>query len=138
MYSINKYTDTMPRVVKLLSQYKEHGSLVLGVDFDFTLWDGIDKVYYTDISDIIIQAQTLNFKVCLWTANVKRLNRIQDKCAEHGLVFDYINESPIDLGENTVKPHFNLLLDDTAGLGQALAVLIELIKRIKEIKCNQQ
>lgn len=131
---MNPYLITENRVAKLLLQYKEHGSLVIGIDFDFTLYSSVTKEYYTGISDLVIEAQQLNCKLCLWTANTERLNKIQSKCREHGLVFDYINESPINLGETTVKPHFNLLLDDTSGLQQTVEVLQQTIKEIKNEK----
>ena len=127
---MNPYLLTENRVAKLVAQYKEHGSLVIGVDFDFTLFNSLTKEYYTDISDLVVEAQKLNCKLCLWTANTARLDRIQDKCKEHGLVFDYINESPINLGEHTVKPHFNLLLDDVASLGQTVEILQQTLKEI--------
>lgn len=130
---MNPYLLTENRVTKLVTQYIEHGSLIIGVDFDFTLFNSMTKEYYTDISNLVIQAQQLDCKLCLWTANTARLDKIQAKCKEHGLVFDYINESPIDLGEDTIKPHFNLLLDDTAGLGQAVETLEQIIKQIKEL-----
>lgn len=131
----NKYTTTEARVEKLLAQYREHGSLIIGVDFDFTLYNSVTKEYYIDISDLVLEAQTLNCKLCLWTANgTERVERIQDKCKEYGLVFDYINESPINLGEETVKPHFNLLLDDVSGLQQSVEILQLLMKEITNAK----
>ena len=124
---MNPYLLIENRVTKLVTQYTEHGSLIIGVDFDFTLYNSITKEYYTDISDLVIEAQKLNCKLCLWTANTKRLDRIQTKCKEHGLIFDYINKSPINLGETTVKPHFNLLLDDVSSLGESVRTLRQVV-----------
>ena len=42
---MNKYRKIKHRVAKLLSQYETHGSLIIGVDFDFTLYseeNGLD------------------------------------------------------------------------------------------------
>ena len=123
--------NTTIRVNKLMDQYTEHGSIIIGVDFDFTLFDTELKQYHKDLSDTLIEAKKLDCILCLWTANTKRIPRIIKLCEENELIFDYINESPIDLGEETIKPHFNLLLDDTAGLQQAYDTLSALIQKIK-------
>jgi hypothetical protein len=47
-----------------------------------------------------------------------------------GLTPDYINESPIKY-DDTVKPYFNLLLDDKAGLNEAFDRLIGFNEYIK-------
>jgi len=130
---MNPYMQTPRRVDKLIKQYKEHGSLIIGVDFDFTIYDSDTKTMYTYIVNLIIQAQQLNCKLCLWTANgTERVERIITECAKYNLVFDYINESPINLGEDDIrKYHWNILLDDTAGLGQAVEILEHIIYRIR-------
>ena len=131
---MNPYLLTENRVVKLVAQYKEHGSLIIGVDFDYTIYDIQTKEVYTDIVDLVLEAQKLNCKLCLWTANKERLPRVIELCEEHGLVFEYINESPITIEEGIKKPHFNLLLDDVAALGQAVEILQQTIKEITNEK----
>jgi len=128
----NPYLLTENRVSKLVKQYEEHKSLVIGVDYDNTLCDLETGEYYKGISDLVLEAQNLGCKLCLWTSNTKRLDVIIDNCKANGLVFDYINKSPIDLGEVTIKPHFNLLLDDSAHLGGAVETLQQVIKEIKQ------
>ena len=127
----NSHSLTVNRVAKLVTQYKTHKSLAIGVDFDYTIYNPDIDHMYEDIIKFLLEAQAINCKLCLWTANTSRLPFIIDKCAEVGLVFDYINKSPINIGEETIKPHFNILLDDVAGLSQTLDILQDVLHTLK-------
>ena len=130
---MNKHTLTSTRVAKLLTQYKTHGSLVIGVDFDFTIYDPTTDTIHKDLVDLLLVAQSeLDCILCLWTANNSRIPFIMTKCCPVGLYFDHHNCSPILIEPGVVKPHFSILLDDTAGLGQAIEILEQTIKQIKE------
>ncbi len=131
---MNPFTKTNARVSKILGQYKEHGSIVIGVDFDFTIYDPDTHTMHMDIVNLLIRSEQVGCKLCLWTANVSRLPYIIEKCQEVGLNFKWINESPIHIEHAVAKPHFNLLLDDTAGLGQAIEILTNLLSDINEPK----
>jgi hypothetical protein len=121
---------TSHRVTKLVNQYNQHNSLVIGVDFDFTLYDPETDTIHQELVDLLHLAQDKNCILCLWTANTERLQYIIGKCAQAGLYFSYINESPITIAGGSTKPHFNILLDDTAGLGQAIEILELTLKEI--------
>lgn len=128
---MNPYLLTSNRITKLLQQYNEHNSLVIGVDFDFTIYDPITHTIHTDLINLLLDAQQLNCVLCLWTANITRLPFILDICKQANLTFEYINESPIHIEHEVIKPHFNILLDDTAGLGQAVDILEQTINLIR-------
>lgn len=127
---MNPNRSTINRVNKLLGLYERHSQIVIGVDFDHMLVDS-DNNYklHSDIVPILKEAQRLKLVLCLWTANPEE-DVIKARWAEAGLKIDYYNESP--LGTGTIKPHFNLLLDDCAGLGQALEILVEFMKQLKD------
>lgn len=127
---------TIHRVNKLLKQYKKHGTLIIGVDFDYTIYNPDLNHMHKDIINFLLDAQSINCKLCLWTANSAKIPFILNKCKEVGLIFDYINDSPIKIEEGIRKPHFNILLDDVAGLSQTLEILVNVLAKIKEIKCN--
>jgi hypothetical protein len=57
---------------------------------------------------------------------------IQEYCKEIGVEIDCINTNPIPLkyGNNGCKIFYNILLDDRAGLGQALETLEVLLNKI--------
>lgn len=134
MISTNQHTLSVYRVDKLVKQYHQHGSLIIGVDFDYTIYNPDIDYMHTDIISFLLEAQQLNCKLCLWTANASRIPFILDKCKAEGLVFDHINKSPITIEENVIKPHFNILLDDVAGLSQTLEILQSVLLNIKDLQ----
>lgn len=100
--------------------------LVIGVDFDFTLVDPLDNYsLYQDIVEILHQAKSVGFILCIWTANPDK-NLVLNKWLEAGISWDHYNMSPIN--PDNRKPHFNILLDDSAGLEQSLELLQRLIR----------
>ena len=114
---------------KLLEQRNAHGSIILGVDFDNTLYNNALDEPHHDIVALIKQAKAKGFTICVWTANKDR--KFVDKFYEdNGLTYDYYNDSPIYTGAE--KKHFNLLLDDTAGLGYTVTILETLLWLIRD------
>lgn len=57
-----------------------------------------------------------------YEANIEYCRRY---CEEIGIKLEYINESPVSLG---AKPYYNLLLDDRAGLGEAIKLLRDILE----------
>ena len=110
----------------MLSNYHKYGSLVIGVDFDFTLNCPISKHTYSDIVELLqkMQDKKYNFIFCVWTANTDR-EYVENTWKENELNIDYYNSSPINPG--SIKPHFNILLDDSAGLNEACVLLKNII-----------
>ena len=128
-------------IEKLYSDWAKYGTLYIAFDFDNTIWnfrkyennyeDNPEAVYW-DIVNLLKEAKKLGMKLILWTSCPSRMDEItkNDLCRTWGIEPDYINWSPLSPG--ATKPHFNLLLDDRAGLESAVYVLEETIKRIKE------
>lgn len=130
---MNSHKNSSVRIIKLLEQYREHGNIAIGVDFDFTVYDPVKLIVHTDLIDLLKDAQSLGCKLCLWTARTpSKVEEAITICEWYGLHFDHINESSIKFAEPTAKPHFNLLLDDTAGLQQSTDILTGLLACIKE------
>lgn len=122
-YNTNPFLDSNVRLEKMLSNYLKYGSLVIGIDFDFTIKCPINKHVYNDIIDFlksIQEKEKYNFIFCIWTANTNRVE-VEETFLENGLRWDFYNSSPIN--PNSIKPHFNILLDDSAGLNEALTLL---------------
>ena len=91
-------------VAKLLKITKKHGKIIIGVDFD-------DTVYPYSDNEII-------------KARCERVKK-QEIMTLYGIEPDHINCSPVQWFEGCRKPFFNLLLDDNAGLNEALDILDE-------------
>ena len=125
---------------RLYAEYTKYGNLIIGVDFDDTIYDchANDYVFPATI-DVLKEAQALGCKLCVWTANADKA-LVHSVWADLGLTINHYNESPIKFHDDQVKPYFNLLLDDRAGLGDAmysLIMAIHFIKRDKRIKAAQ-
>lgn len=116
---------------RLYAEYTKHGNLIIGVDFDDTIYDCHANGYvFPATIDVLKEAQALGCKLCVWTANADKA-LVHSVWADLGLTINYYNESPIKFHDDQVKPYFNLLLDDRAGLGDALYSLITVIVLIK-------
>lgn len=129
-YNRNPFLDPNLRLEKMLSNYKKFGTLVIGIDFDFTIKSPIDKHVYNDVIDFLKSIQDnkkYNFIFCIWTANTDQID-VEKTFLENGLRCDYYNSSPINPG--SIKPHFNILLDDSAGLNEALTLLQNIKKEL--------
>lgn len=121
------YTD------KLLKTYQEHGKIIVGVDFDDTIYPFSDDVNEKDCEFRIKLLKRLKDKIiiCLYTCSDETSLRYKiSLMKEWGISPDYVNESPVEIG-NGAKPYFNLLLDDKAGLEEATRRLVEFKNLIK-------
>ena len=124
---------------KLLNVYKQHDTIIIGVDFDDTIFKFSEDA---NEKDIIIRRKLLKYlkpyiTICLYT--VSDNDSLRYKIAlmkEWDIEPDYINESPVKIG-NGAKPFFNLLLDDKAGLQETTKVLKALKLKISII-CKEK
>ena len=118
------YTNEFRAAARLLNEWKKHNSIIIGVDFDGTMYDcHRENFSFPCLIQTIKRAQSLGAKLCVWTANADK-ELVERTWNELGLAYDYYNESPVKIHDNQVKPYFNLLLDDRAGLQSALSILI--------------
>ena len=124
MIITDPYTNEFRAADRLFKEWCLHGAIIIGVDFDDTIYDchsnGFEFPYTVTT---LKRAQQLGAKLCVWTANADK-ELVERTWNELGLAYDYYNESPVKIHDNQVKPYFNLLLDDRAGLESALTVLI--------------
>ena len=120
------------QVSRLIDTWKEHHNLVIGYDFDGTIFDTNKKGGdFGRVIELLKECSTLGFTMCLWTAEPddKVLDWKVMYAKEIGINVDYINKSPLMSG--TIKPYFNILLDDRAGLPYTFGLLNEVVRVIK-------
>ena len=131
----------------LVNKYHKYGTLYIGVDFDNTLWPYMNGNYpryelddcvpdgFYDILQLLRRCKVLGFKLCLWSlpTSQENLNWKVEWCKSRGIEMDYVNESPLlsDLSSKYRKTHFNLLLDDVAGLESAYSILYNICEYIE-------
>lgn len=115
------------RISKLYKQFIAHGKLIIGVDFDNTLVDTYSGTCepITKVVSTVQQLKKQGHTICVWTANSNK-EFVTSTLQKIGVEFDYYNKSPIS--PDYQKQHFNILLDDVAGLSQALLEAQEVLQ----------
>lgn len=119
------YSGSFSRLCKELDTHKK---LVIGFDFDNTIFDVHNRGGdYSQVIKVLQECKKLGWTLCLYTAELREdwLKWKVDYCKHFGIEPDYVNESP--LIKRTKKPFFNLLLDDRAGLEEAYTLLVNVI-----------
>lgn len=125
--------NTEACIDRLKKEYETHGKLVVGFDFDNTIFDVHNNGgNYSEVIKLLQECKKLGFVLCLYTAELREfwLKWKVDYCKHFGIEPEYVNESPLLPG--TSKPFFNILLDDRAGLESAYEVLTKVVDYAKE------
>jgi hypothetical protein len=109
---------------KLNDVYTKHGTLIIGVDFDDTVFPlDPESTEMCKSVRLLLQECKVFSKICLYTvADAQSLKYKVEIMKLWGIEPDYVNESPVKLGDGR-KPYFNILLDDKAGLLEAYTLL---------------
>lgn len=116
---------------RLLEEYKRHGSLCIGFDFDGTVHDYHNKgETYEMVIRLLGYLKDIGCKLICWTA-YKDHAYVMDYLTKNNIPFDGINIDGIPLPWESRKPFFSALLDDRAGLAQVYAELLLLVNTIK-------
>ena len=128
--------DIKFEVQQLLDVYKAHGSIIIGVDFDDTIFPytaddtGWISARCDTTVDVLKKVQKYA-KLCLWTISESSTLIYKEYIAQSlGLDIKYINESPVKFFD-AKKPYFNILVDDKAGLLDVLDTLNQFIEIMK-------
>lgn len=128
---------------KLKTAHLVYGKIVIGVDFDDTIFpftsDSVEAhAEAREVRALLDRVRPYTVQ-CLWTvANDWSLRYKKFICEHHyAYEFDFYNESPITADEDVRKPHFNLLLDDCAGLGQGMKILAQFADWVESAKDNK-
>lgn len=120
---------------RLYREYKKHGSLCIGYDFDGTVNDYHKKgTSYTMVIQLLRDLKELGCKLICWTA-YKDIGYVAGFLEKNNIPFDGINTDGIKLPWESRKPFFSALLDDRAGLHQVyteLSLLVHIIKYEKD------
>ena len=122
---------------RLLEDYRKYENLVIGFDFDNTIFDYYNNGGdYSEVINLLKACKILGFTLCLYS--IGRLDWKYKECSKLGITPDYINESPIKIEEDkdSKKPFFNILLDDRAGLESSYNILGAVVLSIINEKIN--
>lgn len=134
----NSFLNDRLAIDRLKREYLEHKNLVIGMDFDNTVFDfhnqGLDL---QPVIDLMKKCSNLGFTMCLWSKTIKEGEAVRKAwhCAQKlGITIDCINRSPLLPKHDSQwpdKPFFSILLDDRAGLSAAYNILNTALKELK-------
>jgi hypothetical protein len=127
------FTSTQACVERLMSEYERHKSLIVAFDFDDTVFDYHQKGRtYERVLALLQRCYQLRFHLVLFTAcSPDKFDGMREYLADKGIGVSAINENPIPLPfGSSGKIYYNILLDDRAGLGQAVEVLSQVLERV--------
>lgn len=118
---------TEKAINRLFTEWKEHGRIIIGLDYDDTIspWRAATQEDCDKVINLVKLAKSTGAYVVIHTAcNPDRYDEIKSYCASKGLELDGINTTPLPLpyGHNT-KIYANIFLDDRAGLSESLGIL---------------
>lgn len=117
-------------IQRLKKEITKYGKIYIAFDFDNTIFDyhntGIDC---SPVISLLKQCSDLGHKLILFTAtsDEERLTFMKLYCKHFGINVSYINENPEVPGG--IKPYYNILLDDRAGLEESVYVLFNAISK---------
>lgn len=125
---------------KLITAYSKHNSLIVGVDFDDTIFpfskseENVERCRrVVNLLLSLKQEMGVDLVLCLYSvADAQSLVYKEHIMDLYGLKPQYINEGPIDSHWGSKKPFFNILLDDKTGLNDSMKTLEAFKEYVKE------
>jgi hypothetical protein len=122
-------------VNKLIETYKQHGKIVVGVDFDDTVFPYTNSKFIEDrckkVRELLLEIKEM-ISICLYTVSDEQTLKYKHHIMiQYGLDPDFINDSPVSPWKGSKKLFFNILLDDKAGLNETIEILTEFKNYIK-------
>lgn len=135
---MNSYLNDRKAVDRLKKEYLQHNNLIIGFDFDNTIFDyhkqGLD---IQSVVELLKKCSDLGFTMCMFSLSCQEgkgsLKAVH--CVKKlGIRVDHINSSPVMLKQDSnwpSKPFFSILLDDRAGLSAAYKILSRTLKELK-------
>jgi len=135
------YTKNEAIIQRLVEEWKAYGKIIIDYDFDNTIFDYHGKgVPHRDrVVSAIRAAKSLGaYCYCFTSSDDNRLKTIENHLKDEDIPCDGVNTDHRVVTFGGKKPYFNLLLDDRAGLGQALECLEKAIEKIRVYRHNEQ
>ncbi len=127
---VDEYLKEGASYERILREYKTHGKLYVGFDFDSTVHDYHNKgESYEQVRQLLRDLKSIGCELVCWTA-YRDLNYVIEFLDRHNIPYDGVNSDGIPLPWESRKPFFSVLLDDRAGLKQVYEELIKLVKEV--------
>jgi len=132
------YMEWRNAVRRLVKEWNQHGKIVIAYDFDNTVFDYHNEGHkYDYIINVLRKCKEFGAHLVVFTASPEeRYDFIKEYLTENDIPYDSINENPIDGLPEGRKLYYNILLDDRAGLGEAVMTL-EMAFKLMKMKGGQ-
>lgn len=125
---------------KITKAYNTHGSLIVGVDFDDTVFpfskneENVERC--RRVVNILLSLKKemgIDLILCLYSVADEQSLVYKEHIMDcYGLKPQYVNEGPMDNKWGSKKPFFNILLDDKTGLNDSMETLREFIEVVRK------
>jgi len=132
--SLDTFFDIKTCIDRLYCEWKKHPKLIIAVDFDDTVFDFHNRNQVHDnVINLLHECKKEGFYIVVFTASKpERYDFIKDYMEMKGIEIDGINKNVIELPYgNNGKIYYNILLDDRAGLFQAVTILTSVLFKIR-------
>lgn len=117
---------------RLKREFIQHGRLVVAFDFDNTVFDFHNEGHsYDEIIALLNRWRDYAYFICFSASTPDRYPLMKRYMFENMIPYDTINEGIEGLPNGEVKPYYNILLDDRAGLMESYSLLYDLIGDIE-------
>lgn len=127
------YAEDENCIERLVNEWKAFGKIIIDYDFDNTVFDYHNKGLMFDVvSDLLRQAQAIGaYCYCFTCDSANRHPQILEYLKKHRIPCDGINVDQRVVTYGGIKPYYNILLDDRAGLGSACRILAAAIEEMR-------
>jgi hypothetical protein len=121
--SRDHYASDMNAVIRLVSEWKKYGKIVIAYDFDNTVFDYHNEGHtYPEVIELLRQCNEFGAYLVVYSSSTEdRYPFIMEYLDKNNIPYDSINETMpalnLPLGG---KLYYNILLDDRAGLKSAI------------------
>ena len=118
---------------QLLKQYNQHGKLLIAFDFDDTVFPlNVGAVDVKPVHKVLQKAKAQGHTLIMFTCRHEPTEPLA-YCHSNNIAVDYFNTSPVLTKEVGLgKIYYNVLLDDKAGLEQAIYTLNQVLDYIEQ------
>ena len=131
-----------PELTRLIAEWKQYGSIIIAFGYDDTVhpWRLNDVKYCDKVIKLIIDCKLAGaYTVCNTPCHQDRFPEIRQYLLNKGLKIDTINENPIELPYgNNARPYANIILDNRAGLSEAMKLLENALALFNSYKSSQR
>lgn len=133
------YLNPLHALKRLRREWKEHGGLIVAVDFDSTLCPYRDYEVESDteiVRELVRELYNYGCTIIIWTAAEKERHEGQKQwLKDNNISWHHFNEQPTASKYDSRKVYANAFLDDRAGMSEVFSALSQVLTEVKYAVC---